>query len=86
MRENCLSSGNGGLSAGDCRLLFSTRHGLALARATALRWHTQNPCQAVGEWLCLLQRPWEEIRPCLAQKLDPGPRGLVESRQRALPL
>ena len=50
------------------------RHGLARAKAIALRWHTQSPNQAAREWLGLLESPWEEIRPYLLDEGEEGQR------------
>jgi hypothetical protein len=50
----------------------SSRDGLAKARKTCARWQRQSPSPAIAEWLVILQRDWEEIRPIL---LDPGEEG-----------
>ena len=48
------------------------REGLTRARQTCMRWQRQAPSPAIAEWLVILQREWEEIRPTL---LDPGEEG-----------
>ena len=48
------------------------RDGLSKARQTCARWQRQASSPAIAEWLDILQRDWEQIRPIL---LDPGERG-----------
>jgi hypothetical protein len=48
------------------------RDGLAKARQTCARWQRQAPSLAIAEWLIILQRDWEQVRPIL---LDPGEEG-----------
>jgi hypothetical protein len=47
-------------------------NGLSRARRTCARWQRQTPSPAIAEWLVILKRDWEEIRPIL---LDPGEEG-----------
>jgi hypothetical protein len=48
------------------------RQGFAQARATCERWFRQRPEPAIGEWLTILRKPWEEVRLIL---LDPSENG-----------
>ena len=52
----------------------STKAGLAKARATCQRWFRERPRPAFGEWLKLLDRPWEEIREILLDGSEKGRR------------
>jgi hypothetical protein len=50
------------------------RTGLEKARATCRRWFQQQPAPAIGEWLDILERPWEEIRAVLLEESEHGQR------------
>ena len=50
------------------------RSGLARAKATCQRWYRNSPSRAIGEWLEILQRPWEEIRGVLLDESETGRR------------
>jgi hypothetical protein len=50
------------------------RAGLEKARATCRRWFKSDPAPAIGEWLQILERPWEEIRRVLLDESDEGQR------------
>jgi hypothetical protein len=46
----------------------------ARAKATCQRWFRERPMPAVGEWLEILERPWEEIRALLLDESERGQR------------
>jgi len=48
--------------------------GLARAKATCQRWFRERPIPAIGEWLAILERPWEEIRQVLLDESETGRR------------
>jgi len=48
--------------------------GLTRARATCQRWFRDRPMPAIGEWLEILERPWEEIRKVLLDESETGQR------------
>ena len=50
------------------------RAGLARAKATCQRWFQKRPTPAIGEWLKILERPWEEIRAVLLDESETGRR------------
>ena len=50
------------------------RQGLEKARATCRRWYKQRPLPAIGEWLNILQEPWEDIRRVLLDESQSGRR------------
>jgi hypothetical protein len=51
-----------------------SRAGLVKARATCQRWYRDNPAPAIGEWLGILEKPWEEIRAVLLDESEEGRR------------
>ena len=50
------------------------RRGLEKARAICRRWHKERPLPAIGEWLKILQGPWEDIRRVLLDESESGQR------------
>jgi len=50
------------------------RSGLARAKTTCQRWFQNSPMPAIGEWLEILERPWEEIRAVLLDESETGRR------------
>ena len=50
------------------------RAGLAEAKLTCQRWYRNSPRPAIGEWLEILERPWEEIRSALLDESETGRR------------
>lgn len=50
------------------------RRGLQKARAVCQRWFQERPHRATGEWLALLEKPWEEIRQLLLEESERGRR------------
>jgi hypothetical protein len=50
------------------------RLGLEKARAVCVRWYEQRPLPAIGEWLKILQEPWEVIRRVLLDESQSGQR------------
>lgn len=50
------------------------RQGLAKARALCRRWYQERPLPAIGEWLKILQEPWEDIRRVLLDESESGRR------------
>jgi len=66
------------------------RGGLEKARAICQRWNKQRPLPAVGEWLKILQAPWEDVRRVLLDESESGQRlrqsdpfcGILSPRER----
>ncbi len=66
------------------------RRGLQKARAVCQRWFRERPHRATGEWLALLEKPWEEIRQLLLEESERGRRlrqsdpfcGILSPRER----
>jgi hypothetical protein len=66
------------------------RRGLQQARAVCQRWFRERPRPAVGEWLKLLDQPWEELRQLLLDESERGQRlrqsdpfcGILTPRER----
>ncbi len=66
------------------------RRGLQKARAVCQRWFQERPHRATGEWLALLEKPWEEIRQLLLEESERGRRlrqsdpfcGILSPRER----
>ena len=50
------------------------RVGLIRARATCQRWFRDRPMAAIGEWLEILEKPWEVIREVLLDESETGQR------------
>ncbi|MGA2175198.1 MAG: hypothetical protein ABSH38_09480 [Verrucomicrobiota bacterium] len=50
------------------------RAGVGKAKATCQRWYREHPGPALGEWLHILERSWEEIRRVLLEESEEGKR------------
>src|SRR5687767_3548133 len=50
------------------------RAGLAKAKATCQRWFRERPRRPNGEWLEILEKPWEEVRELLLDESELGRR------------
>jgi len=50
------------------------RAGLKKAKSTCQRWFQSEPAAAIGEWLAILDLPWEKIRLVLLDESEEGQR------------
>src|SRR5665213_2561327 len=54
------------------------RAGLKKAKAACERWFHSDPTPAIGEWMAILERSWDEIRQVLLDESEEG-QGLRQS-------